>query len=92
MEPVATNFTFGGDNKMMFALGISNLNLNNLTTRIFDFFLTAKQIHANGTTTKTRLAMVPCTREHFAISDKVIGYFDAANIGWKVCPPLNLTF
>jgi hypothetical protein len=74
----------------MFSINIFGLDLNNITSQLFD--ITVLQSYYGAGYTKINETVVPlvkCTNEHFAFDSSISGTFSNFRVDYGLCPPID---
>lgn len=76
----------------LFAIGLTNINLNDPNTKYFNILFSAKTQFGNGTKITTSVSLVPCQRSSWNAVDASFGQaYDHIGFQNWLCLPSNLT-
>ena len=91
-EPSLSNLAFGPSHKNLFTVGMLGVNLNDPTWRYFDIQMVEVMQVGSIFSDVRSIDMVPCTEQHFAMTDTLQGNFNTTESWRRLCPPLDSNF
>ena len=91
-EPSLSNLAFGPNHKNLFTVGMLGVNLNDPTWRYFDIQMVEVMQVGSIFSDVRSIDMVPCTEQHFAMTDTLQGNFNTTESWRRLCPPLDSNF